>query len=107
MASMAVSTVAKAGDHDHQDAGVFLLDAPQHLHAVHAGHLQVQQHDMDFFTGQDGQPLFAVGGPENGAAHAGEDALGSVADAGFIVDDQDSDGVGVSFQGLPPRRPSG
>ena len=83
----------KTGDDDDQNFGVHGSDVSQHLHAVHAGHFQVQKHDADRFPGKDREPFITPAGLGNTTSHAGQDSLRSVPNTLFIVNDQHMRGL--------------
>jgi hypothetical protein len=77
----------------HDDDRQRLVHVPQpleHLDAVHAGHLDVQQHEVRRFTLGQREPLLTGGGAEELVAFVLERHAERVADGGLVIDDQDA-----------------
>jgi hypothetical protein len=77
---------------DHHD-GQRLVDGAQpaqHLHAVHARHLDVEQHQVRPFALRQLDAVLAVARPEELVVLVLEDHAQRVADRGFVVDHQDA-----------------
>ena len=78
---------------DHGHLKLALADAADELHAVHLGHLQIGDDDVDGLAGaiQDGERLVPGGRLEDaGRAHAGERPRQQIALVVVVVDDQEA-----------------
>ena len=62
----------------------------EHLEAVHAGHLDVEQHEVGRFALGQRQPFLAGRGADELVAFVLERHPQRVADGRFVVDDQDA-----------------
>ena len=94
---------AVRGLHDDGRRAGLLRDAPQHLHAVHAGHDEVEQHEGDgamIRAFQDVQGLLAALGGLGLVAETLDGFFEDAALGGIVVDDQDELGhwAGYSTQ---------
>ncbi len=87
---------AVGGDHDDRQLGLALLDLRQQLEAALAGQGEVEQHEIEVLAFEHAQALFAVAGHVDGVAFEREQHFERLADAGFVVDDQDAGGGGVA-----------
>ena len=82
--------VAVAGDHDDRRGLDEVAQLLQHLEAVHAGHLDVEEDQVGRFALDQRDALFAGRRLHDFVAFVLEDHLQRVADRGFVVDDQDA-----------------
>ena len=62
----------------------------EHLDAVHARHLDVEQHEVGRFALGEREPFLAGGGADELVAFVLERHPQRVADGGFVVDDEDA-----------------
>ena len=62
----------------------------QHLHAVHAGHLDVEEHGVGPLALHGGEAVLAAGRAHELIILVLEDHLQRVANGGFVVDDEDA-----------------
>ena len=88
-------------DHQNLDQGVVLLDDPEDFEAADAGQPDVEQHEIDVFTMQDGQGRL----PARDAQHAIlalEDSGEGVPHTLVVVDNED--GFGLLVHGLEAGR---
>ena len=90
VASTAVVTVAVTRDHDDRQRLVDGAQALQRLEAVHAGHLDVEEHEIGRLALGEREPVLARCGSEELVAFVFEDHPQRIADGGLVVDDQDA-----------------
>ncbi len=81
---------AVGGDHDDGQLGLAILDLGQQLKAALAGKGEVQQHKVEVFNLQNAQTLRAIRRHAHGVALEGEQHLQRLADAGFVIDDENA-----------------
>ena len=81
---------AERGHHDHRQVGVALAQACQQLDAVHAGHLQVGEHQVGRELLQLAQRLEPVGGGLDLVALVAQELGERGARVDLVVDDQDA-----------------
>ena len=81
---------AVGGDHDDRRLRLALVDLRQQLKAALAGQRKIEQHQVEVLQFQNAQPLLAVGGHLYRVALEREQHLERLADARFVVDDQDA-----------------
>ena len=67
-----------------------LLDLRQQLQAALAGQRQIEQHQIEVLQFQHAQALLAVGGHLHRVALEREQHFERLADARFVVDDEDA-----------------
>ena len=79
---------ALRGEHDHHHARLQLLDAGEQLHAVHAWHLQVRDHDAGRPLAHTIQAFSAVGGTLGAKAPRRHQLSQPRAGVGFVFHDQ-------------------
>ena len=63
---------------------------PQHLHAVHAWHLDVEQHDVRPFAANDVECFLSAGGADELIVLVLEDHPQRIADRRLVIDDKDA-----------------
>ena len=83
----------EGGDHDHGDLRVDAVDVLLQFHAVHAGHLDVEQRHVVPFVLQRLQRLGGVLRRRDLVAVLAEPVIERVADRELVVDDQDACGL--------------
>ena len=79
-----------ARNHDDREALVECMELPQHLHPIHPGHLDVEEHGVRPLRLHGGESVLSAGGAEELIVLVLEDHLQRVADGGFVVDDEDA-----------------
>ena len=89
VASTAVAMVPWPGDHDDLRAGVEVPEPRQGLEAVEPGHLHVEKDEMGAELGVEGDRLAAGRGHADLQALVLQHLLQRLADAGFVIDDED------------------
>jgi hypothetical protein len=82
--------VAVAGDHEDRRRAVPLGDPVENLHPVHARHLDVEQDRVDAIAVESGEGGLSLAGRCDFVALVFQDHPEGVADAGIVVDDEDS-----------------
>ena len=93
-----------------RSANGHLLDARQHLHAVHAGQPDIEQHQLEAAAGQRVQAGFAALHGRGGVAFVFEHAAQRLADARLVVHHQNLRRLHTltaapAAAALPPARP--
>ena len=81
-----------AGEDDYGHLRMLAAQMIEHLHARHAGHLQVEQHEIWLKDRHELQGLGATDGMFHGVGQPGEDIPQHRADVRFIFDDEDATG---------------
>ncbi len=101
------------GQHDDRDVRAQVAQATQDVEAVHAGHDEVEEHEVDRLAGDAGERARAVA-REKRLVDALEEHPQGFADPGLVVDDEDArhrtapcqaerrPGIGRSSCGLRP-----
>jgi hypothetical protein len=79
-----------ARDHDNRQRLVCGLQPLQHFEAVHAGHLDVEQHEVWQIAVGDDQPVLPGRGALHLVAFVLENHLQRVADRRLVIDHQDA-----------------
>jgi len=82
-----------AGQHQHGDLGVGILDFPQRLVAVHAGHPHVEDNHVECRLPDLLDGLDSAADRLDVESLPGQDGRGGRAEAILVVHDQDSNGV--------------
>ena len=94
--------IAVPGNHHDRQPFVERAQLAQDLHAVHARHLDVEQHDVRPFAADDVERFLAAGGADELVVLVLEDHPQRIADRRFVVDDQHT-----RFHGVGAAVPSG
>jgi hypothetical protein len=89
--------VAVAGDDDHRQIGVELIDPAQQRHAVHAGQAHVGDDDAGEVGGQAALRLFGAGDGVDRDAGQLHGLFATEADIGIVLDEQDGE---LGFHGV-------
>ena len=89
--------VAVAGDHDHWQRAVVAHQFLQELHPVHAGHLDVRNHDSRIIRPQNLQRIFGAGKCFCVIARQGQPLADGLPHILFIIDNRDLHGLGHSL----------
>ena len=88
----------ESADEDHRYGKLSLADAPDELHAVHSGHLEIGHDDVDRVAGtiQKGERLVSRRRLDDARrAHAGQRPGKQVALVAVVVDDQKAQAVEI------------
>ena len=91
-----------ARDHHHGQRLVEGVELPQHLHAVHARHLDVEQHEVGALALHRGEAFLAAGGADELVVLVFENHPQRFADGALVVDDQDARLHGQRVAGAAP-----
>ena len=91
---------AVARDDDAGQVGGQLVDLPDHLESIDAGHLVVAEHEIDGVGGDERDGFAGVARGEDLMTHTCEDPLKRVSIVLLVVDDEDSRLTHVT--GTPP-----
>ncbi len=81
---------AKSGDHDHDDLAVCLFDALQNLQAVHAGQLDIEQHQLRGVVLHLLEGLLTTGSGDHVVTLLEQGLLKRPANQMFVIDNQNS-----------------
>ena len=80
--------VPMAGDHDHLGFGGFLFDSAQQFDAVHAGHLDIAQHDRRYGPVEGRQGFLTVLSRVHGVAQFAEVDIQNFPDIRLVIHQQ-------------------
>jgi len=80
--------VGVAGEHDADGVGRLLLDLAQEARAVHAGHQEVADHQVEAAFGEALQAFLAAAGADHLVVFLAEDADQRAQDARLVVDQE-------------------
>ena len=81
---------AVAGDDHHRKSFVHRPETVEHLEAVHARHLHVEQHEVRRFAFREREAFLAGGRADEIVAFVLEHHAQRVANGDFVIDDQDA-----------------
>ena len=95
--------------HDHERAPAALPVVAQERQAVHLRHAHIAEHEVERLGGRALEPALAILFGDHGVAGVGQQEAEALAEAGFIVDDEDSlhrgSAIGKnSLKAAPPSR---
>src|SRR5574341_2167943 len=87
-------SILLSGHHHNRHMRMLNPEVPEHLNAVHDGHLQVQQHAPDRsllrLERQERQPRPSVVSDNDGIAHGFKSVSQAFTDMGLVINDQKS-----------------
>ena len=81
---------AVCGNDDDRNIDSILPQRLQHLHAIHPGHLKIQEHDRRWLTTNGGERLPPVRRHLHVAVQSAETGFQQLPRRGIVIDDQDS-----------------